>query len=113
MLISLQPDHVMTHRMVPLTPGSTWVECAWAFPPEAVGRAGFDPSYAVDFWDVTNRQDWAACESVQRGMESGMAQPGPLSPREDGVYQFVTMVARGYAGGAVHLKPQFAQQQGS
>jgi Rieske 2Fe-2S family protein len=110
LLISLHPDYVMTHRMVPLTPGSTWVECAWAFPPEAVQREGFDPSYAVDFWDVTNRQDWAACESVQRGLESGMARPGPLSPREDGVYQFVTMVARGYAGRAVHLKPQFANR---
>jgi glycine betaine catabolism A len=108
LLISLHPDYVMTHRMVPLSPGSTWVECAWAFPPEAVGRPGFDPGYAVDFWDVTNRQDWAACESVQRGMGSGMARPGPLSPQEDGVYQFVTMVARGYAGGAAHLKPQFA-----
>jgi phenylpropionate dioxygenase-like ring-hydroxylating dioxygenase large terminal subunit len=113
LLISLHPDYVMTHRMVPLAPSSTWVECAWAFPPEAVERDGFDPGYAVDFWDITNRQDWAACESVQRGLESGMARPGPLSPQEDGVYQFVTMVARGYSGGAAHLKPQFADRSAS
>lgn len=108
LLVSLHPDYVMTHRMAPLSPGRTWVECAWAFPAEAAGRAGFDPGYAVDFWDVTNRQDWAACESVQRGMESGLAQAGPLSPQEDGVYQFVTMVARGYSGQPVHVKPGLA-----
>jgi glycine betaine catabolism A len=108
LLISLHPDYVMTHRMVPLGSGATWVECAWAFPPEAVARDTFDASYAEDFWDITNRQDWAACESVQRGLSSGMAEAGPLSPQEDGVYQFVTMVARGYSGKPAHLKPQFA-----
>jgi Rieske 2Fe-2S family protein len=66
-------------------------------------RDGFDPAYAVDFWDITNRQDWAACESVQRGLSSGHAIPGPLSPDEDAVHQFVTMmVARGYSGLPVH-----------
>ncbi len=103
LLVSLHPDYVMTHRLTPLGPDSTWVECGWAFPPEADQRNGFDPSYAADFWDVTNRQDWAACESVQRGLASGMARPGPLSPAEDGVYQFVTMVARGYLGHPAHL----------
>ncbi|MGH9293843.1 MAG: SRPBCC family protein, partial [Acidimicrobiales bacterium] len=59
---------------------------------------GFDPSFAVDFWDVTNKEDWHACEGVQRGLASEHAIPGVLSAAEDGVYQFVTMVARGYAG---------------
>jgi len=53
---------------------------------------------AVEFWGITNQQDWAACESIQRGLSSEHARPGPLSPNEDGVYQFVTMVARGYRG---------------
>jgi Rieske 2Fe-2S family protein len=35
---------------------------------------------------------------VQRGLSSGHARPGPLSYEEDAVYQFVTMVARGYEG---------------
>jgi Rieske 2Fe-2S family protein len=35
---------------------------------------------------------------VQRGLTSPHAVPGPLSPDEDAVYQFVTMVARGYQG---------------
>ena len=66
----LHPDYVLTHRIDPVTPGTSRVECQWLFPPEAVERPGFDPSYAVDFWDLTNRQDWAAVESVQRGVAS-------------------------------------------
>ena len=98
LLVSLHPDYVMTHTMTPLAVDRTHVECAWAFPKEAAERPGFDPSYAVDFWDLTNRQDWAACESVQRGLSSPHAQPGPLAPEEEGVYQFVNRVARAYAG---------------
>jgi Rieske 2Fe-2S family protein len=83
----------MTHRLEPLAPDRTRIECSWYFP-----DAGADPSYAVDFWDRTNRQDWAACESVQRGISSPHFRPGPLAPNEDAVHQFVTTVARGYLG---------------
>ena len=99
LLVSLHPDYVMTHLMTPLAADRTYVECAWAFPKEVAAQPDFDPSYAVDFWDLTNRQDWAACESVQRGLSSPHARPGPLAPDEDGVYQFVTRVARAYQGG--------------
>jgi phenylpropionate dioxygenase-like ring-hydroxylating dioxygenase large terminal subunit len=97
-LLSLHPDYVMTHRLMPLAAGRTRIECTWAFAPESVSHPGFDPGYAVGFWDITNQQDWRACESVQRGLASEHARPGPLSAEEDAVYQFVTMVARGYLG---------------
>jgi glycine betaine catabolism A len=100
LLVSLHPDYVMTHQLTPLAVDRTHVECAWAFPKDAAAKPDFDPSYAVDFWDMTNRQDWAACESVQRGLTSPHARPGPLAPDEDGVYQFVTRVARAYSGAA-------------
>ena len=96
LLLSLHPDYVMTHRMVPLAPGETWVECAWYFP-----DADVDPSYAVAFWDTTNRQDWAACESVQRGLRSPHFRPGPLAPSEDAVHEFVTTIARAYRDGGL------------
>jgi glycine betaine catabolism A len=99
LLVSLHPDYVMTHRLVPIAVDRTWVECAWLFPAEASRLPGFDPAYAVDFWDLTNRQDWSACESVQRGMTNEHAVPGPLAPDEDGVHQFVARVARGYLAG--------------
>ena len=97
-LLSLHPDYVMTHRLTPLAADRTRIECTWAFAPEAAAAEGFDPGYAVDFWDLTNQQDWHACESVQRGLASPHAVPGPLSAEEDAVYQFVTMIARGYLG---------------
>ena len=101
LLISLHPDYVMTHLLTPITPDLTRIECSWAFPPEATEAEGFDPSYAVDFWDLTNRQDWAACESVQRGIKAPSYVPGPLAPEEDGVYQFVSFMAGKYAAGTV------------
>ena len=97
-LISLHPDFVMTHRLTPLGPDSTRIECAWSFAPEALELPGFDPSYAINFWDITNQQDWEACSSVQRGLASPHARPGPMGGEEDAVYQFVTMIARGYLG---------------
>lgn len=97
-LWSLHPDYVMTHRLVPISVHRTRIECSWSFAPEAVERPGFDPGYAVEFWDLINRQDWAACESVQRGLSSSHVVPGPMSPAEDGVYAFVTTIARAYLG---------------
>jgi Rieske 2Fe-2S family protein len=97
-LMSLHPDYVMVHRLVPLAADRTRIECTWAFAAEALRRPGFDPGYAVEFWDITNRQDWSACESVQRGMSSPHARPGPLSPEEQEVYLFVTLIARAYLG---------------
>ena len=97
-LVSLHPDYVMTHVLTPLGPDRTRIVCEWHFSPEDAEREDFDPSFAVDFWDITNRQDWLACESVQRGLSSPHAIPGPMADDEDGVYQYVTMVARGYCG---------------
>ena len=97
-LVSLHPDYAMVHRLIPVAADRTKIECTWTFAPESLAEPGFDPGYAVEFWDLTNRQDWHACESVQRGLSSPHAMPGPLSDDEAAVYQFVTMVARGYQG---------------
>jgi Rieske 2Fe-2S family protein len=99
LLVSLHPDYVMSHRLAPLDVDRTRITCSWAFPPED-DVEGFDPSYAVDFWDLTNRQDGGACESVQRGLASPHYRPGPLAPEEDGVYHFVRMMAHRYQGAA-------------
>jgi Rieske 2Fe-2S family protein len=88
------------HRLVPTAPGRTWVECSWWFLPDADGGLP-DPAYAVEFWGLTNRQDWAACESVQRGLASPHLRPGPFAPNEDAVVRFVGLGAEAYdAGGA-------------
>jgi Rieske 2Fe-2S family protein len=98
LLISLHPDYVMTHLLVPISPVQTQITCSWAFPPHVVAQDGFSPSYAVDFWDLTNRQDWAACESVQRGLVAPSYVAGPLAPDETGVYDFTSTLARAYQG---------------
>lgn len=98
LLISLHPDYVMTHRMEPLSTERTRIECEWLFAPESFEQDGFDPSYASDFWDLTNKQDWRATESVRRGVASRGYRQGPLSPVEDAVYAFITMLARAYLG---------------
>ena len=96
LLISVHPDYVMSHKLTPLAPGSTHIECTWAFPKVTAERAGADPSYAVDFWDITNRQDWNACESVQRGLSAREWTPGPIAPPETAVYRFETLLAHAY-----------------
>jgi Rieske 2Fe-2S family protein len=101
LLVSAHPDYVLTHRLEPLDAGRTRVVCEWLFAPEALAADGFDPARAVEFWDLTNRQDWRACESVQRGMGSPGYRPGPLAPGEDAVYRFVALVAAGYLRGRV------------
>jgi Rieske 2Fe-2S family protein len=100
-LISAHADYVMTHVLTPLAPDRTHIRCDWLFDPEAVSSDGFSPAYAVDFWDVTNREDWAACEGVQRGIRSGGYRPGPLSVWETTLYQFQRMVAEAYLGRGV------------
>ena len=95
LLVSAHPDYVLTHRFEPLSPGTTRVECEWLVAPGVT-----DISDALELWDLTNRQDWAACESVQRGLESGAHLPGPIVEREDAVHHFVRLIATAYLGKA-------------
>jgi Rieske 2Fe-2S family protein len=101
LLISPHPDYVLSHRLEPISPTRTRVECRTLFPKAVAEREGFDGSYAGDFWDVTNKQDWAACESIQRSAASRGFRPGPISEWEEGVYQFLNMVANGYVDGHI------------
>ncbi len=103
LLISPHPDYVLSHRLLPVSPGRTVVECRTLFPREVVAARGFDGRYASDFWDVTNRQDWAAIESIQRSAASPGFRPGPISELEEAVFQFFNMVASGYVDG--HASP--------
>jgi len=110
-LISPHPDYVMTHRLEPLSTDRTWVECQWLFPPEAWEREGFSPDYAEEFWDITNREDFLACESVQRGVEGRGYRLGPMSTWESGVWEAMALVARSYLDG--RLLPLSATQRRS
>jgi glycine betaine catabolism A len=83
LLLSLSADHVAAFTLLPRAAGHTTVSCDFLFAPEELASPGFDPSDAVDFWDLVNRQDWRIGESVQRGMGSFAAERGWFAPMED------------------------------
>jgi Rieske 2Fe-2S family protein len=83
MMISLSADHVAAFMLLPRGPGHTTVVCDFLFHPDEIGRPSFDPSDAVEFWDLVNRQDWAICEAVQQGMRSRVFEHGYYAPMED------------------------------
>jgi glycine betaine catabolism A len=82
MLLSLHPEYVMVHRLWPQSAERTLILCDWFFHPEAFDRSDFHPDDAIEFWDMTNKQDWHVCELSQQGIASRVYQPGPYSPRE-------------------------------
>jgi Rieske 2Fe-2S family protein len=96
--LSIHPDYLLVHRLVPLAPGRTTVICDWLFEEETIASEGFDPSDAVAFWDLTNRQDWHVCELQQRGTGSRSWVAGRYSNQEASVHAFDQMVADRYAG---------------
>jgi Rieske 2Fe-2S family protein len=82
MLLSMHPDYVMVHQLWPQAPDRTLIYCDWFFHPEAFDRKDFRPDDAVEFWDMTNKQDWHVCELSQQGISSRVYKPGPYSSRE-------------------------------
>ena len=92
MLLSLHPDYMMVHTLWPIAPDRTINICEWHFLPSEIARDGFDPADAVEFWDMTNRQDWEVCELSQAGISSRAYTPGPYSNREDLLYAFDRLI---------------------
>jgi Rieske 2Fe-2S family protein len=83
LMLSLSADHVAAFTLWPHAPDRTTVVCDFLFHPDEMAKADFDPSDAVDFWDMVNRQDWKICESVQKGMTSRRFTTGFYAPMED------------------------------
>jgi Rieske 2Fe-2S family protein len=82
MLLSLHHDYVMYHMLWPEAPDRTRIDCGWLFHPDAAAQPGFNPEDGIDFWDMTNRQDWHICEQSQLGVSSSAYTPGPYAPRD-------------------------------
>jgi Rieske 2Fe-2S family protein len=82
MLLSLHPEYMMVHQLWPKAPDRTLIVCDWFFHPEAFDRSDFKPEDAIEFWDVTNKQDWHMCELSQQGIASRAYEPGLYSSRE-------------------------------
>jgi Rieske 2Fe-2S family protein len=84
MLLSMHPEYVMVHQLWPQSPDRTLIVCDWFFHPDAAGvtNPGYNPEDAIEFWDVTNKQDWHICELSQQGIASRAYEPGPYGSRE-------------------------------
>ena len=86
--LSFHPDYVLVHRAQALAVGRTRILCDWYFHPEAIATPSFDPRPAVDFWDLTNRQDWELCANAHLGVASEAWEPGPYSELESQLAAF-------------------------
>ena len=95
MLLSLHPDYMMTHTLWPRAHDRTDNVCEWHFHPTRARAPGLRPTDdAVEFWDLTNREDWWIAEQSQAGINSRVYTPGPYSEREELLWSFDEIVRR-------------------
>ncbi|MGH7459814.1 MAG: aromatic ring-hydroxylating oxygenase subunit alpha [Longimicrobiales bacterium] len=82
LLLSLHPDYVNYYLIHPVSADRTIVESEWLFHPDTLSDASNNIRDAIEFWDVTNRQDWDIVERSQLGVSSRRYNTGPYSARE-------------------------------
>jgi glycine betaine catabolism A len=86
--INLVPDHIIFHRMYPLAPDRTVVECDWLYTADVVA-SGRDVSHSVELFHRVNEQDFEACERTQPAMSSrAYRNGGVLVPSEHHIAEF-------------------------
>ena len=73
--VNLVPDHVIFHRMFPIAPDHTIVECDWLYLPEVIA-SGVDLEKSIKLFDLVNRQDFEACELCQSATDSKEYEQG-------------------------------------
>jgi Rieske 2Fe-2S family protein len=98
LLLSLHPDYMMMHTLWPRAVDRTEVVCEWHFHPAELAKPDFVAADAIDFWDITNREDWRIVELSQAGIQSRAYTPGPYSSREDLLHAFDQVVIQRDAG---------------
>ncbi len=88
LLLTLHPDYMLTVTIWPHGPDHTRLVGEWHFHPDEIAKPGFVFEDAVEFWDITNREDWAISERSQQGISSRGYSPGPYSNRETQLWDF-------------------------
>ena len=94
LLLSLHPDYVMTHTLWPRAHDRTEIVCEFHVHPSELARPDAPLDDAVEFWDLTNKQDWWIAEQSQAGIASRVYEPGPYSEREELLWSFDEVVRR-------------------
>jgi Rieske 2Fe-2S family protein len=95
LIVSVHPDYVLTHQAWPDGPERTRVVCDLYVHANDVGAVTVGD--AVEFWDLTNRQDYHVVELQQRGTRSRSWVAGRFSNQEAAVHAFDLMVMDRYA----------------
>jgi Rieske 2Fe-2S family protein len=96
--VNLVPDHVIFHRMYPVGPDRTVVECDWLYLPDVV-ESGRDVTASVELFHRVNEQDFEACERTQPAMSSKLyAGGGVLVPSEHHIADFHEWVTSKISG---------------
>jgi Rieske 2Fe-2S family protein len=83
LFLSVACDHVAAFILQPRSAERTDITCHFLFETHEIAKPRFDPSDAVDFWDLVNGQDWAVCAGVQEGIRSRVHAHGYYAPMED------------------------------
>ncbi|MDX1408024.1 MAG: aromatic ring-hydroxylating dioxygenase subunit alpha [Saprospiraceae bacterium] len=88
LLLTPHPDFVLYHHVMPRGPNRIINTCHWLFSADVMNDVNHAARIesAVQFWDLTNRQDWAVCEQMQAGTKSRRYDRGVYTPSEDVLY---------------------------
>ena len=84
----------MTITIWPQDCARTKLIAEWHFHPDEMAKKDFVFEDAVDFWDRTNKEDWAISEQSYRGISSRGYTPGPYSEREGQLWEFDQFILR-------------------
>jgi len=72
----------MYHSVWPKGVDACKVTCRWLFSKETVNSGNYNTKDAINFWDMTNNQDWYISELSQLGVQSKKYFPSPYSGQE-------------------------------
>jgi phenylpropionate dioxygenase-like ring-hydroxylating dioxygenase large terminal subunit len=100
LIVSVHPDYVLTHQAWPDGPNRSTVHCDLYVESDQLDAV--DISGAVEFWDITNREDYHVVEMQQQGTRSRSWTAGRYSNQEASVHAFDIMVADRYANDGSH-----------
>jgi Rieske 2Fe-2S family protein len=88
LLLSPHPDFVLYHLIRPVAVDEITNDCYFLLHPDVINDASKMERFqsAIDFWDMTNKQDWDVCEQMQLGTRSRRFERGRYAPQEDILY---------------------------
>lgn len=88
LLLSPHPDFVLYHRIRSVKVDQSLNDCYFLLHPDVIADEKKMTRFksAIEFWDITNREDWQVCEQMQLGLRSRRFREGRYSGQEDIVH---------------------------